>query len=66
MKIWIYLESVKPLRWGVRYGKKYWTGKEIRVFTNLITQSNKKQPYGVLVGYGHVSILPNCAVIHSD
>lgn len=64
--IWIYLESLKPFRWGVRYGNKWFVVKNIEVFISLTTQQNNCQPKGCLRGVGVLKIKNGIATIMGE
>ena len=64
--IWIYLESLKPFRWGVRYGNQWFVVKNIIVNIPLKTQKNNCQPKGCLKGVGILKIKNDVATIKGE
>ena len=55
MKIWLFLETLRALRWGVRYGRRWRIVKEVKVSGSMTSQKNKISPNAVLQGIGRVS-----------
>ena len=56
VKVWVFLESLKPLRWCVRFGKKWKIVKSVSIEIPMKTARGKIAPHGYLVGDGTVSI----------
>ena len=63
MKIWVCLESVRPLRWAVREGNKWHVVKEVEINVPMKTRRGVRAPHGYLAGTGTVIISGGKAVI---
>lgn len=64
MKIWICLESLKPMRWAVRYGNKWAVVKKVISKIPLITRRGKNQPKCYLAGDGIALIRKEVAYLN--
>ena len=62
-KVWVCLESLKPLRWAVREGNRWYTVKEIDIRLPMKTKRGKRAPHGYLSGTGTVTISGDRATI---
>ena len=54
--IWLALETLRPLRWAIRYGNQWWIVKTVKVLIPLRTRRGTIQPKAYLVGRGRVQI----------
>lgn len=63
MRIWIYLESVNPVKWGVRAGRKWHIVNKITINIPMETRHGRHAPQGYLVGHGKAFIKNGHAVI---
>lgn len=52
MKLWLFLESLNPIRWGVRYGKRWAIVKKVDIKIPLKTKLGKNAPHCYLEGEG--------------
>ncbi len=63
MKVWLFLEQLKPLRWCIRFGKKWRIVKKVEILVPMKTMAGRKAPHGYLVGNGGVSFKGSTAII---
>ena len=64
-KIWLALESVKPLRWAIRYGGKWRIVKEVKIEIPMETRKGKIAPHGYLFGIGKVIFKESVAFLRN-
>lgn len=63
-RIWVYLESVRPCKWGVREGNKYHIVDEILIHGGTLESAiRKNQPRCYFYGDGTVDVVKGTAYV---
>jgi hypothetical protein len=65
-RIWLFLETVRPLRWGIRYGNKWHVVNDVVVKLPMQTMQGKKPPNGYLAATGSMTIRNGVATLEKQ
>lgn len=63
MKIWFFLETMRPPKWGIRAGKKWFSVDRAIIKTQMKTAFQDRQPYCYLQCEGNLTIKNKTAII---
>ena len=61
--VWLCLESLRPTRWAVRYGNKWYVVSRVKVTAPMKTKTGPRAPHGYLCGVGTLTIKGTTATI---
>jgi hypothetical protein len=57
--IWLFVETVRPLTWGVRWGNRWLVVGEVQVRIPMATMRGQASPAGYVRGFGTVRLEAN-------
>lgn len=63
-KIWLFVESVNPPRWGIRYGREWHVVKQIAVKIVMEGRTARRAPNTYLFGIGRIAFEKDKATLY--